>query len=554
MAVAVCGPVSVETLAASVGILKAGGALITLSGTPSEGWNRAIISRAAILIGSEQDRPHRWFSGRFLPIEQMLASGPKKGSPDFPVLPMESPAILVPSGTAGALRLTGFSHRAITNVISWLQQQTRAAAGSSTLQIKRPGTERFAHEIFLTWSTGGRLVVRPSSEQPEPVAEAMAREQVNRVFLSEAQLLQWKNDSTDNTVTQRVLREVIVHAGRAPLGDDFERLRQKLPDCSFLILYGGAETGVATGLLLNGGKFNQDRLPIGKPISNVQAFILDSELNPVPAGVPGRLFIAGESIGQPRSGNPAPETVTLPLGKAALCKVMETGDVARYLSDGNIDLIRSSRDRTHLDDWIIDLIALEKSLVQSGEVQDAALVLKERGGEPLTLIAYVQPVPGRKIQEDEIEAYLVRQLPSAALSFKVVIASELPRTSTRQIDYSRLSSQDAGTPAKGTFVAPQTSTQQLLAGIWCDVIGVEEAGIHDDFFDLGGHSVLVTQVSTRIRKVFEVDIGLRTLFEQPTIAELAETIEGILMEELDELSEEEAQRMAAEVGSPRKLQ
>ena len=135
-----------------------------------------------------------------------------------------------------------------------------------------------------------------------------------------------------------------------------------------------------------------------------------------------------------------------------------------------------------------------------------------------------------------------------------MVASELPRTATREIDYSRLSSPDPGTPAKDAFVAPQTQTQQLLADIWCDVIGLEEAGIHDNFFDLGGHSVLVTQVATRIRKLFEVEIGLRTLFEQPTIAELAETIEGILMEELDELSEEDAQRMAAEVGSPGKLQ
>jgi len=175
-------------------------------------------------------------------------------------------------------------------------------------------------------------------------------------------------------------------------------------------------------------------------------------------------------------------------------------------------------------------------------------LLREHGSDGVTLVTYVQPRPGRLPKEDEIQAYLKLQLPSVRLGSRVIVVNEFHRTATGEIDYARLSALEPAAVATHTFVAPETTTQKLLAEIWCDVIGLEKAGIHDNFFDLGGHSVLITQVATRIRNAFDLELGLRVLFEEPTIAQLAETVEGMLMAEIDGLSEEEAQTLAVEAG------
>jgi aryl carrier-like protein len=193
-----------------------------------------------------------------------------------------------------------------------------------------------------------------------------------------------------------------------------------------------------------------------------------------------------------------------------------------------------------VDDWIIDLIALEKALVQHGAVKDAAVIVREGAIRP-TLVVYV--VASGDVTEQRIEGFLHDQLPSVNVGLKVVLLSELPRTETRQVDYAQLPEPGGNETTAVLPVAPRTATEKLVAEIWCDLIGLEEAGVHDNFFDLGGHSVLVTQVVARLRKVFDLEIGMRTIFERPTIAELAETIESMLIEQISSLSEEEAQRL-----------
>jgi aryl carrier-like protein len=272
---------------------------------------------------------------------------------------------------------------------------------------------------------------------------------------------------------------------------------------------------------------------VGRPISNVQAFILDSGMNPVPPGVPGRLFIGGDTI----AGNRSPEAKPFKSGKR---NIIETGDLARHLPDGNIEIVRNSPGNAQLDDWIIDLIALEKALVQHGAVKEVAVIVREEAARP-SLVAYI--VASGNVTEQRIEGFLRHQLPSANVGLKVVLLSELPRTTTHQIDYTQLQEPRRAETTVNLPVAPRTATEQLVAEIWCDLIGLEEAGVHDNFFDLGGHSVLVTQVVARLRKVFDLEVGMRTIFERPTIAELAETIESMLIEQISSLSEEEAQRL-----------
>jgi len=529
MPAAVCGEVSIEMLAACLGVLKTGAALVALEGKPDSPWNKAAIGQVAILAAPEKDRP-RWFQGQFAPLETAFPAVTGERRSTIPLSP-ESPAILVPSGCASDLHLTAYSHRALVNAVCWLAGHSRVAERASTLQIKRPGTERFFHELFLTWSTGGILSLAELAAFPASLTERIFREKPERLFLSDAQLTQWDNELDGDARRPETLREVIIHATKGPKA--LLQLRGKLERCSFLVLYGGVQTGIATAYPLNGANLYKERIPVGRPISNVQAFILDSGMNPVPAGVPGRLFIGGDTIG----GNRSPEAKPFKSGNR---NIVETGDLARHLPDGNIEIVRNSPGNAQVDDWIIDLIALEKALGQHGAVKEAAVIVREEAIGP-TLVVYV--VTSGDVTEQRIEGVLRQQLPSVNVGLKVVLLSELPRTETLQIDYAHLPEPSRTETTAALPVAPRTATEKLVAEIWCDLIGLEEAGVHENFFDLGGHSVLVTQVVARLRKVFDLEIGMRTIFERPTIAELAETIESMLIEQISSLSEEEAQRL-----------
>src|SRR5439155_14021042 len=186
---------------------------------------------------------------------------------------------------------------------------------------------------------------------------------------------------------------------------------------------------------------------------------------------------------------------------------------------------------------------LQKAILQQNGVKEAAILLRESPSGEKTLIAYVVPANRQRAAEAEVLQALRAKLPPSEIAPVVVVVDALPRTNSGAIDYERLPAwRQLETPPQKPVKA-RSPTEKLLAQIWCEVIGLDEVGVHDNFFDLGGHSVLVTQIVGRIRKLFDVNVGLRTVFERPTIAELAETIEGLLVEEISQLSEEEALRL-----------
>ncbi len=552
--VAICLPVCSCMLVAILAVLKAGGAFVSLQGPPSGPWNRALLRRAAVVIGDlDADSQFSDLPGRFLALDRRV-HGIASPAPAFSTsrISAQNLALVVPSGTATDLHLSGFSHRALVNAIFWLVKNLALGENASTLQLKRPASERFAHEIFATWCSGGRLIL-PEAEISGSLSdpsELITRAKPDRVFLSEGQLSALARSLANRTDTTQSLREIVVHAGKPPLSSELKQLKDKLPHCAFLVLYGSGETGVATAFRINGITPNGRRTPIGRPINNVQVFIFDSELNPVPAGVPGRLFVGGESLAREFVSDPQRTSrrfVRNPIANTRVNRLIETGDIARYLTDGNIELIRAGETNTEFEDWTIDLATLQQTLSQQRGVREAALVFLENPAEGRTLVAYVVAETNRRPAEEDLLELLRAQLPSEAGS-AVVFIDKLPRTNTGKTDYSKLPLPRQPLPERPQDTAPRSTTEKVLAGIWCEVVGLDHVGVHDNFFDLGGHSVLVSQLVARIRKAFGVDPGLRSIFERPTIAEAAETIETLLLEEIGSMSEEEAQRLSAESG------
>jgi acyl-coenzyme A synthetase/AMP-(fatty) acid ligase/acyl carrier protein len=312
----------------------------------------------------------------------------------------------------------------------------------------------------------------------------------------------------------------------------------RLPDCRLYNQYGPTEAHVVTAFSLEGTPDEWSALPpIGRPIANTQIHLLDQHLQPVPIGVPGELYIGGDGLARGYLRRPAltaERFVPNPFGGRPGTRLYRTGDVARYLPDGNIEFLGRADSQVKVRGFRIELGEIETVLEQHPAVRQCVALAREDTpgdsspvlGTGRRLVAYVVPkqMPGPTLSE--LRSFLKEKLPQYMLPSAFVFLDTLPLTPSGKVDRAALPAPDQIRPElEKTFVAPRTPVEIMLAEIWAKVLGLNEVGVHDDFFELGGHSLLATQVISRVRDALHVEIPLRSLFERPTVAGLAERIE-----------------------------
>jgi amino acid adenylation domain-containing protein len=289
-------------------------------------------------------------------------------------------------------------------------------------------------------------------------------------------------------------------------------------------------------------------VPIGRAIANVQTYVLDRHLRPVAIGVAGELYIGGVGVARGYLNSPeltAERFIPDPFsGELGAC-LYKTGDRVRYRPDGNLEFLGRLDDQTKVRGFRVEPGEIEAALRQHAAVRESAVVARENGQGIHHLVAYVvaarEPVP----TVSELRGFLEEKLPEYMVPAAFVLLDALPLTPHGKVDRHALPTPDGTRPELNKpFVAPRSPTEKLLAEIWAQVLGVEPIGVQDNFFDLGGHSLLATQIMFRLRDTFQAEIPLRTLFEKPTIEELALAVEEILLEEIEGLSEDEAESLA----------
>jgi amino acid adenylation domain-containing protein len=289
-------------------------------------------------------------------------------------------------------------------------------------------------------------------------------------------------------------------------------------------------------------------VPIGRAIANVQAYVLDRHLQPVAIGVAGELHIGGVGVARGYFNCPeltAERFIPDPFSDEPGARLYKTGDRVRYRPDGNLEFLGRLDDQTKVRGFRVEPGEIEAALRQHAAVRENVVVARENGQGSHHLVAYVvgahEPAP----TVNELRGFLEEKLPEYMVPSAFVLLEAIPLTPHGKVDRRALPAPD-GTrhELNKPFVAPRTPTEKLLAEIWAQVLGVEPIGVHDNFFDLGGHSLLATQIMFRLRDTFQAEISLRTLFEKPTIAELALAVEEVLLEEIEGLSEDEAESLA----------
>ena len=269
-------------------------------------------------------------------------------------------------------------------------------------------------------------------------------------------------------------------------------------------------------------------VPVGKPAANTQLYVLDESLKPVPENVKGELYIAGDGLAEGylnRDQLTAEKFIPNPFTPGT--KMYKTGDVARWLSEGLIEFIGRTDEQIKFHGFRVELNEIRSALNRHPQVRESVIRVCRDRNESEVLIAYY--VSRQKLETDQLRAFLAESIIEETIPNLFVHLTKLPLTLNGKINYSALPTlEEERERLKSTFTPPRTPAEEVLAKIWAEVLGLERVGIHDNFFKLGGHSLLATQVISRVRHALLKELPLHCLFETPTVAGLAESIEAMM--------------------------
>jgi acyl-CoA synthetase (AMP-forming)/AMP-acid ligase II/acyl carrier protein len=288
-------------------------------------------------------------------------------------------------------------------------------------------------------------------------------------------------------------------------------------------------------------------IPYGKPIQNASYYILNSCLEPCPVGVPGDLYIGGECLCSGYANEPeltASKFLPDPFGGQPGSRIYRTGDLARFFRDGNIEFLGRIDHQVKIRGFRIELGEVESSLAQHPGVRESVVMAwGEKRGEK-TLVAYVVPTAEGGPTVTDLRTFLRDKLPEYMVPSFFLMLDQIPLTANGKVDRRALPAPDNARPGlEESFVGPRTPIEKALVEIWTDVLGINRIGVNDSFFDLGGHSMLATQLVSRARQAFKVNFPLQRLFSAPTIFSMALTIEEAMIAEMEDLPEAVAQML-----------
>jgi amino acid adenylation domain-containing protein len=440
----------------------------------------------------------------------------------------DSPAyVIYTSGSTGSPKGAVVSHRA-------LLRSTRARlAGypgqvAAFLLLPSLAFDSSVAVLFWTLCQGGCLVIPEEARRSDAshLARLVAAHRVSH-WLSIPRLYALLLAHADPRDLASL--STVIVAGEACPADLAPTHRALVLGAALYDEYGPTEAAVwATADGPAGGA----ALTIGRPIAGVRVRLLDRALAPVPAGVPAELLIGGANLARGYLGRPdltAERFIPDPLAGVAAepgARLYRTGDLARWLADGRLDFLGRADQQVKIRGSRIELGEIEAALLRHPEVREAALLVKENQAGDRRLAAYVAADAEAVGGPARLRAFLGRALPEYMLPGAFVFLDALPLTATGKVDRRALDALDVSELARtAPYVAPRSPLEEQLAAMWSELLGTERIGAHDNFFDLGGHSLLTTQLVSRLRVAFQLEVPLPTFFEDPTVAGLAQAIE-----------------------------
>jgi amino acid adenylation domain-containing protein/thioester reductase-like protein len=530
---------SLNTIIALLGILKAGGAYLPLDpALPVESLTfRLQDAKAAVLLTQKGLLKPEDAQGHivvYLDADWELIAQESEVNPTSELTPENLAYILYTSGSTGQPKGVAIEHQQILNYLHAIIDKLEVPAGASFATVSTFAADLGNTAIFPALCMGGclHIVSQDRASDPEALAEYFQRHPIDCLKIVPSHLATLLESSASPSILPR---QCLVLGGEAASWDLVEKIQQSAPNCRILNHYGPTETTV--GVLTYPVKskrdsYNAKTVPIGRAIANTQVYVLDEHLQPVPIGVPGELYIGGAGLARGYLHRPeltAEKFITIEhLGgqDAHPTRVYKTGDRARYLPDGNIEFLGRVDHQVKIRGFRIELGEIEAALSQHPGVRQAVVSLSEDESGNKRLVGYVIPNQKQAPSVSDLRHFLLNKFPEYMVPSAFVLLKSLPLTPNGKVNRRALPAPEHTRPElEAVYVAPRTPVEKQLAEICAKLLGLEKVGIHDNFFDLGGHSLLITQLLAQVRDTFKVDLSLRTLFEVPTVANIAEKIQ-----------------------------
>ncbi len=521
---------SMEMVVGLLAIIKAGGIYIPLD--PSYPMQRITYmledSEAAVLVTQESL------------IEQLPASGLEvvRVDSDWTEIeheqtdnlttssgPEDLSYVIYTSGSTGKPKGVGIPHRALVNFLWSMKREPGLTERDVLLSVTTLSFDIAALELFLPLIVGAKIVLVGRDVAMD--AHRLIAELVGRgVTVMQATPATWRLLLQADWKGSPNLKVLI---GGEALAE--ELANELLPRCAELWnMYGPTETTIWSTIWRVAS--DRERVLIGRPIANTQVYILDRNMQPVPVGVSGELYIGGKGLAREYLKRPeltSERFVVNPFqnfprnGDNASTLIYKTGDLARWLLDGQIECLGRIDHQVKIRGFRIELGEIESVLVQHPGVGEARVIVREDSHGEQVLTAYLVPDKNPSLSTSELRTYLKASLPDYMVPASYVPLEKFPLTPNGKVDLKALPVPDQVRPElEGKFVAPSTAIEKKLAEIWTEVLKIEKVGVHDNFFDLGGHSLLIMQVHSRLQKAGSFHIEVMDFFKYPTIAGLAE--------------------------------
>ena len=531
--VGICVERSLSMVIGLLGILKAGGAYVPLDpGYPQERL-AFMLENAQMPVLLTQQRlvtvlPQTQSQVVYLDAGWEKIAKQRTDNPINKVITENLAYVIYTSGSTGRPKGVEIQHLGLLNLVSWHQHTYTLTPADRATQIAGSGFDACVWELWPYLTVGASIHI-PNEQtrlSPSKLWEYLTAEAITICFLPTPLA---ESFLEEQCLANLALRFLLTGGDKLHQG-----LWTALP-FSLVNHYGPTEnTVVTTSAVVAAATQTNLSPPIGRPIANTQIYLLDRHLQPVPVGVSGEIYISGVGLARGYLNHPeltAEKFIPNPLSNKSATRLYKTGDLARYLPNGEIEYIGRIDHQVKIRGFRIELGEIEAVISQHPGIRETVVVAKEDEPGQEQLVAYVVLQIEQILTITELRRFLESKLPNYMVPAAFVMLEALPLTPNGKVDRKALPAPDDSRPElEAVYQAPQTEVEKAIAKIWQELLHVEDVGIHDNFFELGGHSLLLVQVHSKLQNIFERDFPLVEMFQYPTISHLA----GYLSQESNE--------------------
>ena len=531
--VGICMERSAEMVVGMLGVLKAGGAYVPLDPSYPQERLAFMLDDAQAHVLLTQSRLAEKFNEYWghtirLDAEWGEEEGVDEAEGRVPTAGAENLAyVIYTSGSTGQPKGVAVPHRAVHNLVRDTNYVTLEES-DVVAQVSNSSFDAATFEVWGALLSGARLVIieKDVALAPHALAAQLEAHGVTVMFLTTAL---FNHMAREFPAAFRGLRHLLF-GGEAVEPKWVREVLDKGRPGRLLHVYGPTETTTFAIWQEVTNVVQQAHLvPIGRPLTNVQIYLLDEHLRPVPVGVPGGLYVGGCGLARGYLDRPAltaERFIPDPFSSEPGARLYQTGDLARFLPDGCIEFLGRSDQQVKIRGFRVEPGEVEALLSAHPHVAQAAVVARDDGPGDRRLVAYFVAKEGQTCGAGELRRHLTARLPVYMVPSAFVQLDALPLNANGKVDRRALPLPDEGRPELETkFVAPRTTVERRLAGFYAEVLGLQAVGVEDDFFELGGHSLRAMQIISRVRDCFNVELPLSQFFETGTLADLARHVE-----------------------------